>query len=171
MRGGAIHTDVPGGTQSHQAIRRLHIEQAPFSRILTQPITYQAEDELDHATGRRLGDGWQATPNEDEAGYLVFGPYAHNWGEGQVSVDYRLLIDSNREHNDDVLHLEVYDADEEEVLVQHTLKPEDFESAWIYQSFVVNVDLAGRLGHRLESRVYWKGRSFIRIDSVQVRPK
>ncbi|MBI5508008.1 MAG: hypothetical protein HY903_04575 [Deltaproteobacteria bacterium] len=130
--------------------------------------TYQAERDLPHGMGRADADGWSAATALDAAGYLSYGPYATDWGAGTVGASFYLLLDNNSADNSNVVTLDVFDATAGVVLATRTVARRQWAQAFSYQAFAVNADLAGRAGHRLEARVYWRDMSYVRLDKIVV---
>jgi hypothetical protein len=167
MGGGLIHGAVDGGALSFEARRRLtvHHEAAPPMR---DEWLYEAERDLEHNQGRAEADGWAADTVRDEAGYLIFGPYARDWPEGDLSATFRLMVDVTNNLNEIVASLDVFDAETGEILVGHAIPRSAFEAPFTYQDFTINFSTAGRMGHPMETRVFWHDISYVRADRVVV---
>lgn len=136
------------------------------------PVTewlFQAETQLQHQIGRRDAEGWSANTAQDGAGYLSYGPYTTSISVGGRSATWRLLIDNNTANNgsDTVGTLDVYDANAGRVLATRSLLRRDFGSANAYQLFTLT--FTGQAGQRLEFRVHWTDRAYMRQDYVVIR--
>mgnify|MGYP004045198465 CR=1 FL=1 len=166
MGGGLRVGSVRGGATSEISIRRLTIHhdartQARFTRV------YEAETDLNHRLGRAEADGWAANVLE-EPGHLIFGPYASDWGERPITVNFRMMIDVVNTSAEEVVTIDIYDATAQEVLVSTPLTRGQFNAALQYQDFELEADLAGRLNHQFETRVFWHDISYVRVDRVTV---
>ena len=163
---------IPGGTSSPLARRRLtlHHEADPPARF---ERTYQAEDDLQHHDdrGRRDQDGWSANTADDDAGHLLYGPYATDWPGTTMQVEFRILIDVVDSREEVVATIEVYDADQGEFLAQRDLRRADFLAPMTYQDFALEFEMEGRVGHRMETRVFWRDISYKRVERVVVRER
>ena len=135
----------------------------PFSR------TYQAEGTLlSHGIGRADGDGWSANTAQDSPGHLVYGPYATDIPTGSRSVIFRMLVDNNTANNDNVVTVDVYNADSGTTLASQVVSRQQWSAANAYQNFSLAFYYPTE-GQRLEFRVYWHDKSYLKIDSVQVQ--
>lgn len=129
---------------------------------------YQAESAaLYHSTGRAESDGWSATVSKDTPGAaLSFGPYASDWGSGNVSVTFDLMVDNNTQDNSNVVTIDIYDYTATQELTSRTITRKEFNSISIYQPFTLQASLAGRSGHQMETRVVWGGTSYLKLDKI-----
>jgi len=76
---------------------------------------YQAEL-MSHQIGRADGDGWSANVAQDDAGYLIYGPYAANILAGERMAVFRMMIDNNTADDAIVARIEVNDASTSTIL-------------------------------------------------------
>lgn len=167
---GGISLPVAGGGSSPIARRRLSLRRDDGAPAGARVLRYDAEGAaLRHAIGRGEADGWSANTADDEAGHLIFGPYARDWGDGRASVTFRLLIDVVQAADDEVAILDVYDADAGEVLGQRSLRRGDFAADFEWLDARIDVELTGRAGHAIETRVWWTDRSYVKVDAITVR--
>lgn len=134
-------------------------------------FTYDADTDLSHGVGRVEGSGWSAVVSVDSVGYLSYGPYAENWGEGDVNVSFYLLVDNNTANNAIVATLDVYDVTTGETLKTKNIRRQDFAGALSSQAFTLPVSLAGRAGHIMEARVLWLAESYMKMDRIVVKSK
>ena len=104
----------------------------------------------------------------EEPGHLIFGPYASDWGERPITVNFRMMIDVVNTSAEEVVTIDIYDATAQEVLVSTPLTRGQFNAALQYQDFELEADLAGRLNHQFETRVFWHDISYVRVDRVTV---
>jgi hypothetical protein len=163
---GGISLPIGAGEMSTEARRRLQ-----FGGPLWRPISrrvYQAESDLNHGVGRQEGDGWAASTTDDAAGHMVFGPYATDWGDGPLQVVFDLMVDNNTSDDFEVVNLDIFDATTNEVLASRPVHRDEFLGTFVYQDFDVEVDLRGRANHSMESRVFWRDISYVRVDKVTV---
>ncbi len=99
---------------------------------------------------------------------MVFGPYADDWGDQPVDVQFRLAIDVIDGDDLTVVTLDVYDADTDDILAGTEVRRSRFETPARSQPFSLAVDLAGRAGHRIETRVFWHDIAEVRVGPVVV---
>ncbi len=129
---------------------------------------YEAEgSELSHNVGRAGGAGWSADTNADSAGFMIYGPY-QKAAEGSRSIVYRMMIDNHSANNDDVVTIDVRDADTGTVLTQQTITRNMFRQDRVYQDFILNFSGANSTD-KLEYRVYWNDKAYINVDKILVR--
>lgn len=174
LGGGLIHGGVSlpiaGGASTAVARRRLSLRRDDGMPAGQRTLRYEAEGPaLRHAIGRAEGDGWSANTADDPPGHLVFGPYARDWGGGRARVAFRLLLDVVDAADDEVAILDVYDADADAVLASRSLRRSAFAADLGWQDFTLDVDLGGRDGHAIETRVWWSDRSYVRVDAITAR--
>jgi hypothetical protein len=168
MGGGVLHggisTPIGGGESTIEARRRLDLQGA-FAAISER--RYEAESDLSHQVGRREADGWSANIAEDEPGHMVFGPYATDWGESAIQVVFELMIDVRDMREETIVSLDIFDATADEAVATLQVARRDFRQAMRYQSFALDADMSGRGGHRMEARVFWHRRAYVRVDGVR----
>jgi hypothetical protein len=171
MGGGLIHAGISlpidPGQMTIEAKRRLTL---PSDGPLAKPLshTYDAIHDLSHLIGRVDGDGWSASTGSDSASYLVYGPYATDWGNAAAQVVIYLLVDNNSANNDVVATLDINDATISQVVASRPIHRGELRAPLQYQRFSLNVDLANRGGHKMESRLYWNKTSYVRVKNVIV---
>lgn len=134
-----------------------------------QEWVFQAETQLQHQIGRREAEGWSANTAQDAAGYLSYGPYTTTITTGGRSASWRLLIDNTTANNgsDTVGTIDVFSASSGKLLASRTLLRRDFSQANTYQLFTLT--FAAPSGQKLEFRVHWNDRAYMRQDYVIVR--
>jgi hypothetical protein len=171
MGGGLVHAGISlpidGGQSTVEARRRLALPVVGPRPVVTGH-TYEAEGPLGHGIGRVDGDGWHASTGGDVAGHLAYGPYATDWNGGSAQAVFTLKVDNNTAANDIVVTLEINDATADRVVAVRPVRRHDFRRAHTYQRFTLDVDLDGRAGHRMETRVYWHDVSYVKLDRVVV---
>lgn len=95
--------------------------------LSAEVIRYEVESDpyIGNGTGNRPDSLWVSSTRFDgssantaahEAGYLSFGPYDNQWGDRNVTVTFRMLIDNNSADNFDVVTLDVFDATTQSVV-------------------------------------------------------
>jgi hypothetical protein len=99
---------------------------------------------------------------------MIYGPYARDWGGGLNTAQFRLLIDVVDARDDTVVTLDIHDADAQEILVSRPIPRSAFSADFRYQDFTLDFNLAGRLGHAIETRVRWHDVSYVRVDKITV---
>jgi hypothetical protein len=130
---------------------------------------FEAERDLQHRIGRRDAEGWSASPALDAAGFLTFGPYVTDLAPGARTATWRLLLDNpaGGGSRDSVATLECYDAQSGRVLSQRAILRRDFARAKAYQEFTLPFN--AQAGQRMEFRLWWHDRAYLRQDWVRVR--
>ncbi|XID90712.1 family 43 glycosylhydrolase [Paenibacillaceae bacterium WGS1546] len=126
---------------------------------------YETEDSSYHQIGRKDLEGWSANVGQDNDGYLLYGPYATDIPTGNRTAVFRMLIDNHTFDNNNVVHLDVYDATESTVLASRTVTRQEFAAANEFQDFSLDF-VNATAGHRLEFRIYWYKSAYIRSDKV-----
>jgi hypothetical protein len=170
MGGGLIHggmsLPIDGGEMTIEAKRRLALSDG----VHVPPVehAYQAETQVAHGVGRPDADGWSANTATDSKGYLSYGPYATDWGEGAAQAVFYLMVDNNSADNQVVATIDINDATTDESLVSRQITRRQFRTPSLYQRFAINVDLTGRAGHKMEARVWWTDTSYVRVDRIVV---
>jgi hypothetical protein len=126
---------------------------------------------LPHNIGRADADGWSANTVQDSAGFLQYGPYTTQVFPGAHTAVWNLMIDNNTANNDTIVRLEAYDASTNTVLAFREVRRMEWTASFQYQPFTVPFTLdSSRLSHRLEFRLFWYGRAYVREQSVSVDP-
>jgi hypothetical protein len=114
-------------------------------------FVYQAEADLAHNVGRADADGWSANATDDGAGHMACGPYATDWGGGDAQAVFELMVDDASRDDLVVATLDVHDATAGEVLATREVRRRELVEPWRYRSFALDVWLAGREGHAIET--------------------
>lgn len=174
LGGGLLHAGkslpIQGGQQTIEARRRLTLR-TELAAPQVRSFIYEAEDTaglLKHGVGRVDGDGWSANTAGDVKGHLAFGPYGTQFGDGSVQAVFLLKVDNNSSDDGVVVTLDVYDATEGKAIATRDVTRKQWRAAQQYQRFVVNAELHGRIGHTLETRVFWHDISYVKLDKVVV---
>jgi len=174
MGGGLLHGTrhgdgmaIVGGTTSYVAVRRLQIRHEdpvpqPFHRI------YEAETDLSHTVGQSDTDGWIAQTVPDQPGYMAFGPYAMDWPEDTLTVTFRMMVDVADNRSETVVTVDLFDATAGQIVSIRPISRNEFSQNFQYQDFTVSIDMIGRLGHSMETRVFWHDISYVKLDRVTV---
>ena len=172
MGGGLLHggisLPIDGGATTIEARRRLTLPSAVAAPRPTGRV-YSMSGDLSHAIGRADGDGWSASTADDQAGALVYGPYATDWGGGSAQAVFALQIDDVGADDRVVATIEINDATADRVLAARELRRRDFRRPLESERFALDADLAGRDGHRMEARLWWKDVAFLRVESLAVQ--
>lgn len=166
MGGGLNVGVVPGGATSQVSVRRLTVQRGSTLPERLNRV-YEAETDLSHGLGRLDGDGWSANVS-DESGHLIYGPYATDFGEGLIDVVFRMMIDVVNDTEEEVVTIDVFDATAGESLVSRPVTRRQFIAPFRYEDFSLGVDLTGRAGHQIETRVFWHDISYVRVDRITV---
>lgn len=169
LGGGLVHAGISlpiaAGQTTAEARRRLTLY-TDGARPVVRRETLDAESMLAHGIGRVDGDGWQAATGPDSAGHMAYGPYATHWGGGSAQAAFHLMVDNNTAANDIVVTLEINDATADRIIASRPVRRHELRAAHTYQRFTLDIDLAGRAGHRMETRVFWHDVSFVKLDKV-----
>ncbi len=142
------------------------ISSSPVIHLRGKRLVFQAESQLAHNVGRVDGDGWSASTNLDSANWLAFGPFVQDLSAGQYTAKFRMQIDNPFVWNQRVARIDVYDGSRGQVLASQDVYRNQFTAAYTYQDFYLN--FASQPNSRLEFRVYWEDRSYLKLDSVEV---
>jgi len=127
---------------------------------------WEAES-LYHQIGRQDGDGWSANTAQDNAGFLVYGPYVTDIPVGENIAVFKAKIDNNSADDLVVMTLEVYDATADAIIASRQITRTQFAATNHYEFFSVPF-LMTATGHKMEFRVYWHDRAYIAVDRVFV---
>lgn len=140
-----------------------------WNRTPPRERLFEAERDLHHRIGRREAEGWSATPVRDSAGFLTFGPYVTDLAPGARSATWRLLLGnpSGSGSRDTVATIECYDAQSGRVLAQRAILRRDFTRTNAFQEFTLPFN--AQAGQRMEFRLWWHDRAYLRQDWVRVR--
>lgn len=130
---------------------------------------YQAES-LSHQIGRADGDGWSASTSQDNAGYLIYGPYANDILSGTRIANFRMMIENNTSDDALVARIEVNDATTGTVISQFGITRKMFTATNTYQNFSLPF-YTQMPGHSLEFRLYWTDNAYIKVDSITIKSK
>jgi hypothetical protein len=142
--------------------------------VLSGPrtITLTANDaRLSHPIGGLDGNGWSASVNSNygNGNYLVTGPNATDWGGAYGSATFQMLIDINYTNNDLVATAQIYDATTNEIISFVNISRQQFAGEGTMQTFAVpNFDLTNRVGHSIQTRVYWSNKAYIAVGTITV---
>lgn len=131
-------------------------------------FVYEAETDLGHEIGYFDAAGWAANVSSQNAGYLVFGPYATNWGAGAGKAVFRLMIDNTTSNNVAVARIEVHCHNSDRTIAFHEVLRGDFAAPLQYQDFDLWFDLTLCASEQMEVRLRWLDRAFMNIDRVTV---
>ncbi|MBZ4375213.1 hypothetical protein [Corallococcus sp. AS-1-6] len=165
--GGVLHrgisVPISGGTRSIEAVRRISFPSGP-----TPPFIYEAEGSgLSKGMGRLDGDGWSANTAFDSAGYLIYGPYANYWGDGNKLAVFRMMIDVTTTGGN-IANIEVYDRTTDTIIASKLIARSAFTQPFAYQDFSLEFSLDGRLRHEIETRIKWYDTSYVKVDRISV---
>ncbi len=174
LGGGLLHAGMAlplaPGQMSIVARRRLTLHNSGTPPAV-RGLTFEAEAAtgLSHNVGRAEADGWSAATGPDVEGHMAFGPYATDWGSGTMQATFRLLVDNTTGDRNEVVQLELYDATAGTLLTTRPVYRYEFRKPYGYETFTVSADLRGAAGHKIETRVWWRDVSYVRLDKVDVK--
>jgi hypothetical protein len=165
--GGVLHRGdslpISGGSLSIEAARRVSLPS-----LYNPPFLYEAEgSQLGKGIGRADADGWSASTAWDGAGRLLYGPYAPQWGDGQKTALFRMMVD-NVTAGGDVVTVDAYDASAGQVVASRVIPRSAFGEPFVHKEIALPFNLDDRLGHAIETRVWWHDNSYVRVDNVKV---
>ena len=127
---------------------------------------------IGHVVGRADSGGWSANVAQDGVGVMQYGPYTTQTLAGAQTAFWSLLIDNNTATGDagPVLELQVQDATRNfTLLAVHDVSRHDFTAAYQYQTFALPFTLpAADAGDKMEFRVVWNKRAYIREQTVSL---
>jgi len=86
---------------------------------------WEAED-LYHQIGRSDDDGWSANTTQDNAGFLIYGPYVTDIPVGENIAVFKAKIDNNSADDLVVMTLEVYDATADTIIASRQITRTQF---------------------------------------------
>ena len=129
--------------------------------------TYEAESDLWSSVGKIEGDGVTGDPLYYDEGFLISGPDETHIPGGSHQAIFSIMAKSLSGPFEAIAELSVYDADTDTVLGDKTLYRSNFTFANAYQDVVV--PFTSTTGHRLQLRVLFKDKEWIKVDKVTVK--
>ncbi|MRN54695.1 GxGYxYP domain-containing protein [Paenibacillus monticola] len=132
--------------------------------------TYEAENTsyattpFSHDVGRVDGDSWSANVAQDNAGFMLWGPYVTTFPAGPLTTTFKMKIDSIVGANDKVIRLDVRDGTTGQDLAAFDIYRNQFKANDSYQDF--SLSYTNVAGHPLEFRAGYKDNAKISIDKV-----
>ncbi|NVJ23894.1 MULTISPECIES: hypothetical protein [Myxococcus] len=139
-----------------------------FPESFDRNFTYEAEADLAHEIGYADASGWAANVPNQSNGFLVYGPYATNWGAGAGKAVFRLMVDNVSSNNLAVARIEIHCHDSNRTIAAQDVLRGDFAQPFQYQEFDLWFDLTLCSSDRMEVRVRWLDRAFMNIEKVTV---
>lgn len=121
---------------------------------------------MGHNTGVADADGWAANTADHDEGHLLYGPYVADLAAGPQTASFELLIDVVNASDDVVATIDVFDATAGRTLATRDLRRSEFVADRTYRIF--NLDWSQTAGNRMEFRVYFHRRSYVRVRTVAV---
>jgi hypothetical protein len=111
--------------------------------------------------------GWVVSTQNDQAGFLAYGPYVETLTKGNRTAHFTLMVDNVTADNHVVATLEVYDAASKTLLSVKPIQRQDFFHPLTYQVFSLPYTLPQTADKQaLEFRVNWKGTSYMKLANV-----
>lgn len=133
----------------------------------TSPDTlrYQAEydEQMSHASGRKDGLAWAATPGEDKPGYLCSGLAVKPVLSGRCRVTCRLAGDGQAEGDTEVAVIQVLAGDKQ--VGSKAVRASDLAGAGKWREFSLNFTAQNG---PTDVRVNWPGKSALKLDWVTI---
>ena len=163
---------------------------------------YEAEN-LQHNPGTGSLDnniggsvGWAADISKHGNGYMIFGPYATDWGTGRKKLIVRALVDQNKAGgNQNVAYVEVWSPDApalvntkyrgRQLMSKINIRRDEFQENMKFQDFVYEFNIPNIVrikeekrgkyreepmaGKQMEVRVWWHDRAYLKIDKIIVQ--
>lgn len=100
---------------------------------------------------------------------MIYGPYDRSLPFAPLRAWFLMKVDNNWANNDDIVSLDIYDADLRVVVASRKVRRRDFSSSNQHQWFHLDFDWRGHNGNALETRVYTHGNSYINVNSILIR--
>ncbi|MCR8843750.1 hypothetical protein NQ117_08625 [Paenibacillus sp. SC116] len=146
----------------------ISFEQVTAAKLAAAPYNKRWEaTDLAHSVGRAKQTNGSANTFEDEPGFLSYGPYENKLARGTYLAQWNLLIDNNSANNEEVVKLEVYDYDADEIIQSKIITRGQFAGANKYQQFDIKFNI-NHPSHRLELRTYWMDKAYIDLDWIKL---
>ena len=140
--------------------------------ITPQTIWLMNDPHIGHVIGRADSGGWSANTAQDAPNFMQYGPYTVQVAPGAHTVTWQLMVDNNTYTGDTgpVVELQVSDATTGALLAIRDVQRREWTGTFKGQGFSVPFTLPpSAAGHRLEFRVYWFRRSYVREQSVAIQ--
>lgn len=138
-------------------------------------FSYEAEDLLSQTgsvapnTYYSGGKARQALIGDDNAGYMVYGPYSDNLEDNQdYSITFRMSSSDNQTHLT-VAKIDVYNPGGNSPFAYREILGQNFGESYGWQNF--SLDFHHSSGGTMEYRVYFTDVADIMIDNIMIRKK
>ena len=147
----------------------------PASKLDLIDVTYSKRykavgTQFTHPTGRFDGDGWLVQCGIDAVGYMLDGTHITDIPVGINTANFGMKEDNNTADDNVQVRCEVWDNTTQTTLATMNVTRKQFTAASTYQNFplVYNNPTAG---HQIDFRVYWYGRTYLKVNEVSVNSK
>ena len=119
-----------------------------------------------HSIGTQQGDSaWSAVPDQG-SGFLTYGSYSTELGEGAFQSRFRLSVDDNSKDDITVGYIDVYDDIDNIEIARREIHRQEFSRANTFQDFALSFVAIGT--HKLEFRVFVFGKACVAHASTTV---
>lgn len=133
------------------------------------PQRLEAESSsFQHKTGRLDGNGWLAKKGEDKPEHMIFGPYVKNLPPGDNAAEFSMQRSGDALDTDEIATIDVYDSVGQQVLAEKKVLAKDLPKKDEFISIRLPFTLKSS-NHSLETRVYWSGKSQLKIDWISIQ--
>ncbi len=133
-------------------------------------IIYAANDSrLFHNIGSLIDGKWVQAPTASTTyNYLVYGPFATDWGSGKGRATFEITIDDVSKDDEIIAKLAVFDETRRETLTLHDLHRSEIATAGAVSNIALDFNLANRANHQIQLLVYWMNNSKMSIGNIKV---
>lgn len=128
------------------------------------PIVFLARSPLlKHNCGTPCKDGWRCVFETDKRGHCIYGPYLRMHKEQPLEIRFYLGVQDVTPDKQTAVTLDVYDAENDQVLSSTSVKAGDIEhSEYQALSFVAESK------QNLEFRAYWHGSHTLDVQRLEL---
>lgn len=160
---------IPDGRQILAELNQTAPFVSQFKRPSYAPRTFEAEDDFKHHIGRAEADGWGvAVGDTARRNTLLYGPYISDLAVGGPhELNFRIM--SSEARNNAVAAIDVYDINSQDILASREIHWNEFNNRPM-QYIDAPLYFFSRPNQKLEFRMFWKGKSDVRVDRVTVAP-
>lgn len=139
-------------------------------------LTWDAQDINLGEKYARIGrpdveNSWSVNADQNQQGYMQYGPYTTQINAGKHIAMWLLMIDDNSHDDFEMIRLEVNDYSANQTLLESKkITRKQWDNAWTYQCFFLPFEIdSSRIGNKLEFRIWWYGKAYIRQQRVAVQ--
>jgi len=134
---------------------------------------FEGEDAFAHQCGKReinqTVKGWSCAVSECKECFMAYGPYIKDAQEGLRQVDFHLLIDNNVADDNQIVRIDVNDAQTMKILASKVITRKKFKNTWQYQIFSLQFMNPHPDPIKIEFRTYYYNNAFINLNKVVLK--